>query len=173
MGIQSTIFDFLEHNINSFKKDPPTKISNWGPNSAFSKQYLLPIFEHVKTIGSEKGILEYFENRFFFGREDYVPYAENWQFLIGEKGCKVMALDHNLSFSDFLYILNHHGKMFGGIVFLDELVYPPGMNADKFRKSLTKNDREKIAEDLKRLGRLGNNKEYAMHILEDYRMITN
>lgn len=174
--IQSSIFDYLDCDIHAFKERPPTKINSFKVNSAFSKKYLLPIYETVIKMNSEQEIISYFENRFYFEKRDYVPYAEEWKFLIGEKGCRAMLMTGDLSFSDFIYILNHHGREFGGRVFLDDLIFPPGMSADMFRNSLTDTDKEKILSDLERLLRLHNNRqsyqEYRNHILEDYRINT-
>lgn len=165
-----TIFDYLDYDIQSFKDNPPTKIGSIEVNSAFSKKYIRPIFDHVKTLKDEKEIGKYFENTFYFGKGKHIPHVEFWRFLIGDRGCKVMlSID---DFSDFVFVLNHHGRIFGGHMPLDELEYPPGMTADDYKTSLSDDDVKAIIKDSERLCRLHNNsdstKEFVNKRLKDY-----
>lgn len=165
---QLTILDYLDYDMQEYRKKPPAKIGDYKINSKFSKTYLMPIFEHVKTLKSEKEVKKYFKNRFYLGRGEYTPYAENRQFLIGKKEEKLMLTV--TKFSDFIFILNHSGTLSGGRYSIDDLVYPPDMSADKFRASLTDVDKEKIVTDLKRLSRLHSDGEFEKHILADYQI---
>src|SRR5690625_1355949 len=166
--LQLTILDYLDYDMQEYRKRPPMKIGDYKISSKFSKTYLLPIFERVKTLKSEEEVRKYFKNRFYLGRGEYAPYAENKQFLVGGRAIKLMlTID---SFSDFIFILNHSGTLSGGRYSIDDLVYPPDMSADKFRSSLTDVDKEKIVADLKRLSRIHSNGESEKHILADYQI---
>lgn len=168
--VNMTIFDYLDYDIKSFKNNPPTKIGSLKANSTFSKKYIRPIFEHVKSLKSEKEIEGYFENTFYFGRGDPTPYAEFWRFIIGERGCRIMLTVDR--FSDFVFVLNHHGRIYGGHVPLDNLQYPPNMTSDDYRESLSVDDIKAIIEDSKRICRLVRNsssrREFANSRLKDY-----
>lgn len=165
-----TIFDYLDNDIEQYKKVPPTKIFSYTVNSLFSKTYLLPIFEHVKTLKNENEIEEYFKNIFYVGKRDSVPYADFKRFLVGKKESNLML--HLDDFKDFIFILNHCGAMMGGRVMLDELIYPPGMTADDYRKSLKVKEIEQIISDSIRLCGLHSNststKEFVNDRLKDY-----
>lgn len=165
-----TIFDYLDNDIEQYKKAPPTKIFSYTANSTFAKTYLLPIFKHIKTLNNENEIEKYFKNIFYIGRRDYVPYADFKQFLVGKKESKIMLqLD---DFKDFIFIINHCGAMMGGHTMLDELVYPPGMTANDYRKSLSDDEIKLIIDDSDRLCRLHHNsvstKEFVNDRLKDY-----
>lgn len=169
-AVNMTIFDYLDYDIKSFKDNPPTKIGNIKVNSAFSKKYIYPIFEQVQSMSSHLDIQTYFENTFYFGKRKGVPYADFWKFLIGERGCRTMLMTD--SFSDFIFILNHHGRQYGGHVPIDDLVYPPNMTADDYRNSLSENEIRAILKDCERLCRLHSNRSSMLDFvntrLEDY-----
>lgn len=168
--VNMTIFDYLDYDIQSFKENPPTKIGSLKVNSAFSKKYIRPIFDQVQTMNSYLDVKKYFENTFYFGRRKSVPHVEFWKFLIGERGCRTMLMIDN--FSDFIFILNHHGKQLGGHVPLEELVYPPNMTADDYRESLSADDIKAIIDDSERLCSLHGNststKQFVNNRLKDY-----
>ena len=160
-----TIFDYLDNDIEHYKKDPPSKIFSYTVNSSFSKTYLLPIFEHVKQLKNENDIEEYFKNIFYIGKRDSVPYADFKQFLVGKKESKIML--HLDDFKDFIFIINHCGAMMGGNTMLDELVYPPGMTANDYRKSLSDDEIKLIIDDSERLCRLHCNSDSTRKFVND------
>jgi len=169
---QMDIFDYLEHDIQAFKDNPPTKISKYRPNSKFAKDYLYHIYEHVKTLYNESDIEKYLYSRFFMGREIYAPYAKQKGFLVNKRASKALLMIDN--FNDFVFVINHCGQIFGRNTSIDNLIYPPNMSADKFRASLTVADKQKIYEDLKRLERLhSHNPRYVEHtkfVMNDYKI---
>src|SRR5690625_2058790 len=162
---QMTIFDYFE----VYKQGSLTKLSNYQANSKYERERLKPVYEYIKKLNNLNKAIDFFKKPVYLGKCEHVPYADFRKFFMGEKGCLMMlTID---SFRDFLFILNHSPQVLGGFVSLDDLSYTPCMSADKFRESLTDNEKEEIINDLERFVHRGpSNIEYVKKVMNDYRI---
>src|SRR5699024_8691757 len=119
--------------------------------SKFSKDYLKPIYNYVKTLKTAIDIKDYLYSKLFMGKGTYTPYADVYGFLTCGKEKVILNVS---DFREFIFVLNHCGLIYGRLTSIDNLIYPPGMSANDFRASLTDDDKSKIVADLKRLERL-------------------